>query len=184
MNADLKKDTRTQPSFSIGNRLGRVAWAGVYWTLFRPSPRPFHAWRAMLLRLFGARMGKGTHIYPGARIWAPWNLECGDAAGVASGAILYSQGFISLGRMVVISQGSHLCTGSHDYRKRGFPLFTRPIIVKDEAWIAADCFIHPGVTVGEGAVIGARSVVTRDMPSWMICSGHPCQPIKPRPPLA
>ncbi len=180
MNADPKHDARTQPSFSRGNRIGRVLWATVYWTLFRPSPRPLHAWRAFLLRLFGARMGKGTHIYPGVRIWAPWNLECGDAVGVASGAILYNQGFITLGRRAVVSQGAHLCAGTHDHEQPGFPLVTRPITVGAEAWLGAECFVMPGVVIGEGAVVGARSVVVKDTPAWMVCVGNPAKPVKPR----
>ena len=180
MSAAMKNDARTQPSFSLGNRLGRVAWTVAYWTLFRPTPPPLHGWRAMLLRLFGARMGKGTHIYPGARIWAPWNLECGDAAGVASGAILYNQGFITIGRRAVVSQGAHLCAGTHDYEQPGFPLITGPITVGAEAWLGAECFVLPGVMIGEGAVVGARAVVVKDAPPWMVCVGHPAKPVKPR----
>jgi len=99
---------------------------------------------------------------------------------VGDGAILYSQGMIRLGRRTVVSQGAHLCAGTHDYEQPGFPLITRPITVSANAWLAAECFIMPGVTIGEGAVIGARSVVTKDMPAWMVCAGHPCRPLKPR----
>lgn len=173
-------NSRTGPCFTAGNRTGRVLWGLVYWTLFRLSPRPFHAWRAWLLTLFGARLGRRTHIYPGVRIWAPWNLECGDETGVAGGAILYSQGRITLGRRVVVSQGAHLCTGTHDYEKPGFPLYTRDIVVGDDAWVAAEVFVHPGVTIGEGAVIGARSVVVKDAPAWTVLAGNPAKPIKVR----
>lgn len=173
-------DTHRGPSFPLSNRLGRLVWNLVWHLLFRPSPRPLHGWRRGLLRAFGAKTGRGVHIYPGVRIWAPWNLILDDECGVADGAILYSQGSIRLGRRVVVSQGSHLCTGTHDFEKPGFPLLTKPIVVEAEAWIAAECFIHPGVTIGEGAVIGARSVVTKDMPPWTVCAGHPCAPIRPR----
>jgi len=104
----------------------------------------------------------------------------GDESGCADGVILYSQGEIRLGKRVVISQGAHLCAGTHDYEKVGFPLVTAPITIGDHAWIAAEAFVHPGVAIGEGCVIGARSVVTKDMPDWTVCSGHPCQPIKQR----
>jgi putative colanic acid biosynthesis acetyltransferase WcaF len=144
------------------------------------SPRPLHAWRSFLLRCFGAKIGKSVHVYPGVRIWAPWNLEIGDQSGIASGVILYSQGKISIGKRVVISQGSHLVAGTHDYTVPGFPLITMPIVIKDHVWIAAEAFIHPNITIHEGCVVGARSVVTRNMPAWMVCSGHPCKPIKQR----
>lgn len=177
---NINMDTRRGPSFSMSNRLARVAWGLVECTLFRWSPRPLHAWRAFLLRLFGARVGRNVHVYPGVRIWAPWNLAIGNDTGCASGTILYSQGKINLGNRVVVSQGAHLCTGTHDYNTCGFPLRTRPITVGDDAWIAAEAFIHPGIRIGCGTVIGARAVVTADMPDWTVCAGHPCQPLKPR----
>lgn len=174
------QNTRTGPSFSKRNRLGRILWAIVVTLLFRFSPKPFHEWRSILLRLFGGKVGKGVHVYPGAIIWAPWNLELGDGCGIANGAIIYSQGKITIGKLAIISQGAHLVAGTHDYTKQSFPLITKPINIGDHAWIAAEAFIHPGVSIGEGCVIGARSVVTKDMQPWMICAGHPCKPLKTR----
>lgn len=176
----VNTDTYTGASFSIGNRIGRVVWDLVYILLFRFSPKPLHAWRAFILKLFGAKLGKSVHIYPAVKIWAPWNLEVGDEAGVANGAILYSQGKITLGKRAIVSQGAHICAGTHDYTKPGHPLLTAPIVIGDKAWIAAEVFIHPGITIGEGAVVGARSVVTKDMPAWTVCAGHPCKPLKER----
>jgi putative colanic acid biosynthesis acetyltransferase WcaF len=166
--------------FSLRNKAARAIWNLAYVLLFRFSPRPFHAWRALLLRCFGAKLGRNCHIYPKAEIWAPWALECGDEVGVADRVILYNQGPIRLGNRVVVSQGSHLCTGTHNYNSNEFELFALPIEVQDRAWICAEVFIHAGVTIHEGAVIGARAVVTRDMPAWMVCAGHPCGPLKPR----
>lgn len=173
-------DAFTGPSFSLGNRLARMFWNFVCLLAFRYTPRPLHAWRASVLRLFGAKIGRGAHIYPRAIIWAPWNLEVGDETGVADTAILYNQAPIKLGRRVVISQGAHLCTGTHDYEDAGFPLYARPITVEDHAWVAAEAFVHPGVTISEGAVVGARSVVTKDAPAWTVSAGHPAKPLKPR----
>jgi len=176
----INQNTHVGASFSLKNRIARLLWGIVASCLFHPSPRPFHKWRAMILRIFGAKVGSGVHVYPGTKIWAPWNLELGDECGVAKGSILYSQGKIIIGKRAVISQGAHLVTGTHDYKNSGFKLITMPIQVGDHAWVAAEAFIHPGITIGEGCVIGARSVVTKDMPDWTICSGHPCIPIKER----
>jgi putative colanic acid biosynthesis acetyltransferase WcaF len=178
------QDTFTGASFSFRNRIARLGWEFMYVLVFRFSPRPLHGWRSFILRCFGARIGKGVHVYPGVRIWAPWNLDLGDECGIASGAILYSQGKITIGKRSVVSQGAHLVAGTHDYSKPGFPLLTKPIVIHDHVWIAAEAFIHPGITIGEGCVIGARSVVIKDMPPWMVCSGHPCEPIKERTPIA
>jgi putative colanic acid biosynthesis acetyltransferase WcaF len=173
-------DTHTGPSFSLRNRLGRLGWSIIATLLFRFSPAPLHSWRAFLLRCFGAKVGRGVHIYPGVKIWAPWNLDLADECGIASGAILYSQGKITIGCRAVISQGAHLVAGTHDYAQAGFPLITKPIAIGAQAWIAAEAFIHPGITIGEGCVVGARSVVTKNMPAWMVCTGHPCTPVKTR----
>jgi putative colanic acid biosynthesis acetyltransferase WcaF len=137
----------------------------------------------LLLRAFGARIGRHCHVYPSVRIWAPWNLELHDQACLGRGVICYSMDTICLGPRVMVSQGAHLCTGSHDYETPNFQLFTRPIHIEADAWICAEAFLAPGVTIGEGAVIGARSVVTRSQPAWMVCAGNPCKPIKPRRPV-
>lgn len=176
----VNNDTYTGASFSLKNRLLRVVWGVVYILFFKYSPKPLHGWRSMLLRLFGAKIGKGVHIYPGVKIWAPWNLIAHDEAGVANGVDLYTQGTITLGKRSIVSQRSFICAGTHDYTKKGHPLVTAPIVIGDYAWVAAEAFIHPGVTIGEGAVIGARSVVTKNMPAWSVCGGFPCKPLKER----
>jgi putative colanic acid biosynthesis acetyltransferase WcaF len=176
----INQNTHTGPSFSLRNRMYRGVWGITSALLFRPSPKPFHRWRVFLLRIFGAKIGKGVHVYPHTKIWAPYNLELGDECGIANDAILYSQGKIFIGCRAVISQGAHLVTGTHDYTKHGFPLITMPIHIGSNAWVSAEAFIHPGVSIGDGCIIGARSVVTRDMPDWKICAGHPCEPIKER----
>ncbi|MEM9479530.1 MAG: WcaF family extracellular polysaccharide biosynthesis acetyltransferase [Verrucomicrobiota bacterium] len=173
-------DTRTGASFSLQNRFARLGWGIVQATLFRWSPNPLHEWRSWLLRLFGAKIGKGVHVYPKVLIWAPWNLELGDHVGVGNGAILYSQDELVIGERAVISQGVHLCTGTHDYDDPGFALYTKPIEVGAEAWLAAEVFVHPGVVLGEGVVVGARSVVVKDLPGWTVCAGFPAKVIKER----
>jgi putative colanic acid biosynthesis acetyltransferase WcaF len=175
------KEFAVGPSFSLKNRLARLLWSTVYLCLFRPSPRPLHAWRAFLLRCFGARLGQHCHVYPCAKIWAPWNLTMDDYACLADDVQCYSMAPIFLGKKAVVSQGSFLCTGSHDYESPDFQVFARPIRVEAQAWVCAESFVLPGITIGEGAVVGARSVVTRDLPPWMICAGNPCRPLKPRP---
>ena len=173
-------DTYVGASFSLSNRLARLGWAGVYALLLAHSPRPLHSWRSAWLRLFGANVGRGVHVYPKARIWAPWNVILHDECGVADRAILYSQDVIELGYRSIVSQGAHFCTGTHDYEASGHRLVTSPIRIGAYAWIAAEAFILPGVTIGEGCVVGARAVVTQDMPPWAVCAGHPCRVIKDR----
>jgi putative colanic acid biosynthesis acetyltransferase WcaF len=160
--------------------MNRLVWNLVSFVLFRYSPKPLHAWRSFLLRCFGAKVGRGVHVYPSVEIWAPWNLVLEDQCGIGNGAILYSQDIIKVGRRAVVSQGAYLCAGTHDYNQPGLPLITKPIHIGDFAWVATEAFVHPGITIENGCVIGARSVVTKDMPAWMVCAGHPCKPIKER----
>jgi putative colanic acid biosynthesis acetyltransferase WcaF len=178
--AGVSSQEYIRPSFSLGNRVARAVWGVAYALLFRPSPRPLHAWRRWLLRCFGAQLGKGCRIYPHAMVWAPWNLICADEVSVANGTHLYNQAPIELGYRSIISQGSHICTGTHNYRSPQFELVAHPIRIGKHAWVCADVFIGPGISIGDGAVIGARSVVVKDMPAWTVCAGHPCKPLKPR----
>ena len=167
-------DPYTQPSFSLGNRIARGLWGVVWMLLFRPSPRPVHAWRRFLLRAFGARLGRDVHVQSSVRIWAPWQLEIGHRVGVGAGVTLYNMALLSIGDQCVISQGAHLCGGSHDLDSANFQLVARPIRLEKDVWVCADAFVGPGVTVAEGCVLGACTVVMRSIPEpWTVWSGNP-----------
>jgi putative colanic acid biosynthesis acetyltransferase WcaF len=167
-------------NLSLGNKIARTLWHVVWLLFYRPTPRFMHAWRRMLLRLFGAKLGKGVHPYPSARIWAPWNLEMGDHACLSEHVDCYCVDKIRIGAHSTISQYSFLCTASHDYTKAGMPLVTAPIGIADRVWITADVFVGPGVQIGEGAIITARSSVFTDIPAGMVARGNPAIPFKPR----
>jgi putative colanic acid biosynthesis acetyltransferase WcaF len=132
----------------------------------------------MLLRAFGARLGKGCHIYPNSVVWAPWNLECGDGACIGDGAEVYNPSQIKIGARAVVSQGAFLCGASHDYRTPEFPLIHGPVTIGEDAWICSRAIVLMGVHVGEKSVVGAGSVVTKDMPPRVVCAGNPCRVIK------
>jgi putative colanic acid biosynthesis acetyltransferase WcaF len=156
------------------------AWWFIQSSLFSMSPQFLYGWRNMLLRLFGAKIGKGVIIRPNVRITYPWKLTIGDNSWIGDNAELYTLGEINIGKNTVISQKSYLCTGSHDFQSEAFDIYQISIVIEDEVWIATDVYIAPGVTIGKGAVIGARSSVFSDMPAGMICIGSPAKPIKPR----
>jgi acetyltransferase-like isoleucine patch superfamily enzyme/glycosyltransferase involved in cell wall biosynthesis len=166
--------------WTLRQNMGRVLWMIVWRFLFRLSFHNWYAWRRMLLRLFGARIGRDVRIRPTVRIEIPWNLNIGDGTIVGDDAILYSLGPITLGKRVVISQYAHLCAGTHDYRIRTFPLVRPPITIGDEAWVAADAFVGPGVNIGARAILGARSSAFRDIAEGMIAAGNPAREVKPR----
>lgn len=161
----------------LSNRLMRVLWRAVWIVAYRPSPRWFHAWRRFLLRSFGAKIDHGAFPYPSVRIWAPWNLEMREGSCLGPDVDCYCVDKVVLGEWATVSQYSFLCTATHDYRNPRMPLVTGPITIGDRAWVAADVFVGHGVTIGEGAVVGARSCVYRDVASWTVVGGNPAKPI-------
>jgi putative colanic acid biosynthesis acetyltransferase WcaF len=159
--------------------LGRFLWSLAH-PLFALSPRLLWGWRRMLLRLFGAQVGHEVHIYPSVCIAVPWNVSIGDGSAVGDRAILYSLGPIALGDRVTISQGAHLCAGTHDLSRPDRPLLKPPITVGDDAWICADAFVGPGVTVGHKAIVGARAVAMKDVAPGTTVVGNPARPLRER----
>lgn len=170
---------RRSRKYSPAELLRRVAWSAAR-PLFRFSPRPCFAWRRFLLRVFGGKVGAQVHVYGTADIMFPWNLEIGDWSAIGERALIYNLGRITIGSRVTVSQGAHLCAGTHDYTRPDLPLLKPPIVVRDQAWICADAFVGPGVTVGDGAVVGARAVVVKDVAGWTVVAGNPAREIRKR----
>jgi putative colanic acid biosynthesis acetyltransferase WcaF len=155
-------------------------WWFIQATLFAWSPQFLYKWRNFLLRSFGAKIGMNVIIRPSVKVTYPWKLVIGDNAWVGDNVELYTLGEITIGKNAVVSQRSYLCTGSHDHKSEAFDIYAKPIVIEDEAWLATDVYIAPGITIGKGAVIAARSSVFKNMPAGMICMGSPAKPIKPR----
>jgi putative colanic acid biosynthesis acetyltransferase WcaF len=175
---DLRQ-SRTPWPFSY--KMRRLRWELCRLLLFRPTPKWLgNPWRLWLLRRFGASIQEETLVLPSCRILHPWDLSLGYGSWLGEGVQVYNYAPVTIGPMTVVSQRSFLCTGAHDHTHPHFPLIWRPVTIGSQVWICAEAFVGPGVTIGDGAVIGARAVVTRDMPPWMICAGNPCRPLKPR----
>ena len=155
-------------------------WWIIEKTLFAWSPQFFYGWRRFLLRLFGAKVGKGVLIRSTAKFTYPWKISIGDHSWIGENCILYSLGNIVIGEHVAVAHGVYFNTGLHDYTKKSFDIGFKNVTIEDEAWITNDVYIGPGITVGKGCVIGARSNVFKDMPEGYICYGNPAIPIKKR----
>ena len=168
------------PKLSFQNKASRVLWNLVWVFLYRPSPKVFHFWRRFLLRVFGAKVGRGAHPYPSSKVWAPWNLEMGENSCLASGVDCYSVAKVVIGDNATVSQYSYLCTASHDYTDAAMPLVVAPISIGERAWVTADVFVGPGVVIGEGAVVAARSSVFSDIEPWSVAKGNPATTFKKR----
>lgn len=166
------------------SKLARAIWNIVYWTMFRMTPGKiglFEKWRIFLLKCFGAKIGTKTHsIYSSAEIWAPWNLELGDNVALSQHTNIYAVDKICIGDNTVISREAFLCAASHDISSPIMELSTAPITIGANCWICARAIILPGVTIGDGAVVAAGAVVTKDVEPWTVVGGNPAKFIKRR----
>lgn len=180
--APLKVDVTRNRATPTWSR--KILFLRVLWALARPifafTPRPLWGVRNSLLRLFGAKVGRNVHIFPSARISMPWNIEIGDCVAVGDRVNLYALGLIHIGARATVSQGAHLCSATHDINQPSRPLITLPVTIGEDSWVCADAFISPGVTVGGGAIIGARAVVVKDVPINAIVGGNPARLIRIR----
>lgn len=177
---DARRSRPGGPSFSLRNRIERTIFILVWCLAASWTPPPLHRWRVAILRAFGARIGNGVRIYGSTRIWHPAHLSVGTGTIIGPNVRLYNQGTISIGANAVISQGAHICASTHDVSDPYFQLVLRPIRIEDAAWVAAEAFVGPGVTVGNGAILGARGAAFRDLAPWTIFGGNPARPLKPR----
>lgn len=158
----------------------RIVWYAVNATLFRLfASSLFKGFRNWILRLFGAKVDKDALVYASCKIFAPWNLILGRAC-IGPNTKLYNKDIIEIGDDCVVSQGSYICTASHNIGSLMLPLATAPVIIKNNVWVAADAFIGMGVTIGEGAVVGARAAVFKDVEPWTVVGGNPAKFIKKR----
>lgn len=180
LDARQSKPLEGGPSFSLKHRAIRAIWGVTWMLLARWTPPPMHRWRGTLLRLFGANVHPSARVYASVRIWYPPNLTLHANAVIGPGANIYCMDRITVGEKAIVSQGAHLCGGTHDISDPDFQLVVRPIVVEAKAWVAAEAFIGPGVTVREGAVIGARAVLFKDAEAYAIYIGNPAARINLR----
>lgn len=176
---DITANRRAR-KWSKSELIARTLWELLRSPLFAWSPRIFWAWRVIILRAFGARIGSNVHVHPSVKIAIPWNLDIGDNVGIGDEVILYSLGKITIGSDATISQYAHLCAGTHDNSLADMPLVKSIISIGDGVWVCTDAFIGPDVEVGEYAVVGARAVAIRDIEPFSVVAGNPALTIKMR----
>lgn len=176
---DLVTDRSTSP-YTFKEKVGRLLWGIVQATLFRSTFHNWYAIRRTMLRIFGAKLHATARIRRTVLIECPWNLSVGADSSIGDRAIIYCLGSVTIGDRTTISQGAHLCAGSHDYRKRSMPLLRPPIDIGNDVWIAADAFVGPKVRIADGAILGARAAALMPLQEWTIYSGNPAQPVKAR----
>ena len=194
MNEDLPASEQTQSRrifqqldrcaaypYSLREYVARKLWQWVQWLLIRPSPARAHGWRRFWLRLFGARIDPNAGTKGSTRVVHPWLLAMGPHSMLSEGVTVYNLGMVTIGRHTVVSQDAYLCAGTHDYTKPNLPLMRSTITIGSGVWICAGAFVGPQVAVGDNSVVGARAVVTKDVPAGLVVAGNPARVIKPRP---
>lgn len=175
---DIERN-RAERKYTAREMALRAGWAfGL--VAFGLTPGPLYGVRSLILRVFGAKVGRHVRVARSAAIQFPWNLEIGDWSSIGDAARIYNLGPVTIGRKATVSQGAHLCAGTHDPADPAMRLRKPPIHIGDQAWVCADAFVGPGVTLGEGAVLGARAVAMRDVPPWSIAVGNPARVVKER----
>tara|TARA_R110002020_G_scaffold318950_5_gene534648 strand:+ start:6136 stop:6717 length:582 start_codon:yes stop_codon:yes gene_type:complete len=168
-------------NFGVKNKVYRLLWMLSCFFFFKPfTGQPFKKWRNVVLRIFGASVHATAHIYASVKIWSPKNLQIGAHSTLGPKVDCYNQGSITIGANTIISQKAYLCASTHDFTKPDFPLICQPITIGDSVWVAADAFIGPGVVIQDGAVVGARASVFKQVDSWTVVGGNPAQFIKKR----
>lgn len=173
-------DPYLQPTFTVVNRLRRLLWIISWSLLCRWTPRPFHAWRVLVLRLFGAKIGRGNAIYPDVTIWAPWLLETEDVVRIGPGVEIYNPGGVYLAHHVTISQSAYLCGATHDYNVKDFTYIVKNMKLEPYVWICARATLLPGAHCAEGSVLGAGSLTNKDLAAWTVYAGNPAKSVKSR----
>jgi putative colanic acid biosynthesis acetyltransferase WcaF len=174
-------EARHESPYGVREKAGRMLWAIAQATLFRLSFPTWYGWRRFVLRRFGAQVAGSARIRRTARFECPWNFTIGANSCIGDRCVVYCLGPITLGDRVSVSQQAHLCAGTHDHTKADMPLLRPPIVIEDDAWIAADAFVGPNVTVRAGAILGARGCAFKKLNPWTVYVGNPAQPIAPRP---
>jgi len=172
----MKSTPLSRPHFIIplAQYCFEVSWA----LLARWTPKPFNPLRLLLLRLFGAKVAWGAFVHSRARVTHPWNVTLHSQSCLGDRAHAYALGRIVLGHRATLAQEAYLCTGTHDLQDPALPLITAPIVVGDNAFLGARAFVMPGVTIGANAIVGACSVVTRDVPPSITVAGNPARALE------
>lgn len=175
-----KQENRNQSSWTFREAITIRIWEVVWFAFARFTPKMFNRWRLLLLKIFGAKVVGCPFVFPSAKIYAPFNLEIYDGACIGPNVNVYNLGKVVLNEKSVLSQAVMLCGGTHDLSVVSMPLLVGDIIVGENVFIGARATILPGVELGDSAVVGACSLVTKDVDNLAVVGGNPAKFIKKR----
>ncbi len=166
--------------FNIGaSFLKQTAWYFTSCLLFRSGIMPFSTVLVLILKCFGAKIGKDVRIKPFVYIKYPWKLTIGDFSWLAE-CFIENLDDVTIGKNCCLSQNAVLMTGNHNYKKSSFDLFTKPIVLEDGVWIGANTLVSPGVICKSHSVLTLGSVATKNLDAYGIYQGVPAKLVKNR----
>ena len=171
-----RESTHASPKERIMERVWEVARA----MLFLSSPWFARRWRNRVFQLFGGKSSADVSLARKCRLDFPWKIEIGEFSHVGDYVLIRGGGGVHIGKNVCISEDTKILTSSHDVASPTFDLVRRPVFINDSVWIAMSAIILPGVTIGEGAVVAAGAVVTKDVEPWTVVAGNPAREIRKR----
>jgi putative colanic acid biosynthesis acetyltransferase WcaF len=163
-----------------GSPLKRILWFYMNAVFLKTSLLPINSFKVFLLKLFGAKVGKGVTIKPGVNVKYPWHLNIGDDTWIGENVWVDCLVPVTIGNNVCVSQGALLLTGNHDYKKASFDLITKEIILEDGVWIGAYAIVNPGVVAASHSVLAAGSVANKNLDAYSIYQGNPAIKIRSR----
>jgi putative colanic acid biosynthesis acetyltransferase WcaF len=178
MQTDLSKFDKG--TYKAGPTIKVVVWYLINYTVFNSFiPWPY-SFKNLLLKLFGAKMGKGIVIKPRVRIKNPWRLTIGDNCWIGESVWIDNLEYVSIGNNVSISQGALLLTGNHDYTISNFPYRLGKITIEDGVWIGARTVVCPGITCKSHSILTVNSVAAKSLEAWKIYTGNPAIEVRER----
>ena len=177
---DPNQESQFASPWPTSERILRLLWEFCWWLFCAWTPKPANPWRLFWLGVFDAKIDGTPFVHQRARIAIPWKLTLHDRACLGDRANAYSLGEIEIGSRATIAQEAYLSTGSHDFTHPAYPWVVAKITIEEDAFIGARAFVMPGVTIGARAIVGACSVVTRDVPADVIAAGNPCRILRTR----
>jgi len=170
----FKRNKKTDGT-SKKEKILMLIWRFIDFWMFQPSLTIFSTYRVFLLKLFGAKIGKGCYIGPKVKIYKPWKIIIGNYTSIDDHVTLLSSNKIIIGDYVSIAKFALIIGGGHDIRSRYFENNALPIYIGNGAFIGAASFVGRGVTIGQFSVLGARSLTFKDIPENSIAIGSPAK---------
>ncbi len=176
---DLSKYNNSD--YKIGaNKIKQILWYFVNILFFKNSYNPISSLKVFLLKLFGAKIGKGVIIKPSVNIKYPWRLKIGKHVWIGENVWIDNLADVTIGDNVCISQGAMLLCGNHNYKKSTFDLITREIILESGVWIGAFSIVTPGTVCKSHSILSVNSVASKVLASYTVYQGNPAKEVRKR----